>query len=73
MTKPQVTDHRVISFLTEEQLAAMSQSDVHFTILVYVWRIAEASRHAVQVEDGTFADIHEKTNVALAPKTEDSG
>lgn len=68
MAEPHAAHHGVVPLLVEEQLAAVAQADVDLAVLVDVGRVAEAARHAVQVEDGALADVDEETDIALAPE-----
>lgn len=67
MTEPHVAQHRIVSFLVEEELSAVAESNIHFTILVDVWRIAKATGCAMQIENGALADIDEESNISLTP------
>ena len=66
MLQPYIPQQGIVTPLVEEQLSAMLQAGVHFTVLVEVGRVMPTAVLVVQEQDVAFSDIDEKTDVAAA-------
>jgi len=65
MLQPYRPQQRIISLLVQEQLSAMSETRINFSIFVDVGRDHPATGRVVQVEDCTFTDVDEQSDVSL--------
>jgi hypothetical protein len=66
MTQPNRPQKRIIPLLIQKQLSAVSQSRIHFTILIDIRCDHPRTRGVVQVKDRAFADVDEETDIFLA-------
>lgn len=69
MAQPHVPQKYIIALLMQVQLPPVTETHVHFAVLVDVGRIGEGSGPAIQHEDAAATDADEETNVVLAPSS----